>query len=171
MRIITVVKSEWDNPQEAFGTGPGTGYVPSKCQLLMYFIDSKMLFYLFFPFFPILTSLKSVCFSKLTACQDLNGGNFSFLVVSKTMVHLTIGGVSDLAPGAWCCEHKVSWRTVGIWGMSGLWKQGSSSPWSLNRSIKWQLNKNGDRPAPLWRSPHGFKCTCSVSHLRTMFPF
>lgn len=101
----------------------------------MYFIDSKMLFF-FFSFFPILTSLKSVCSSKLMACQDLNGGNFSFLVVSKTMVHLTIDGVSDLAPGAWCREHKVSWKSVGIWGISGLWKESSSSHWSLNRSIK-----------------------------------
>lgn len=43
MGIIIAVKSEGDNLWEAFGTGPGTGYVPSKCQLLMYFIDPKML--------------------------------------------------------------------------------------------------------------------------------
>ena len=59
----------------------------------MYFIDSKTLY----TPTPILTSLKSVCFLKLMACHGLNGGIFSFLVVSKTMVYLTIDDVSDHA--------------------------------------------------------------------------
>lgn len=110
MEIIIVVRSDWDNPWKAFGIRPGTGYVPSKCQLLIHFIDSKMLFFFFF--FFILTSLKSVCFLKLMACHGLNGGIFSSLVVSKTMVYLTIDGVLDLVKyGVWC---EGSWGAV-LW--------------------------------------------------------
>ena len=55
--------------------GPGTGYVPRKCQLLMYFTDPKMLISFVF---GIVTSLKSVCFLKVMVCHGLSGGSFSF---------------------------------------------------------------------------------------------
>lgn len=76
MGIIIVVRNEWDNPWEAFGMGPGTGYVPRKCPLLIYFIDPIRCSQFFF---SILTSLKSVCFLKWMVFHGLIGGIFFLL--------------------------------------------------------------------------------------------
>lgn len=115
MRIITVVGSEGANLWEVLGTGPGTGCVPSKCHLFIYFADSE-LFFLFF----ILTSLKSACFLKLMTCHGLNRSIFFFLLmVSKTIVFLKVDGIQS-----WWnvgCIKVLRYSTVdrkraGIWG-------------------------------------------------------
>lgn len=90
MRIIIVVGSEGANPWEVFGNGPGTGCVPSKCHLFIYFTDFEMVFI----FFHI--NISEI--SMLLKIDDLSWSQrehffFLLLIVSKTIVFLTVYGV------------------------------------------------------------------------------
>lgn len=149
MRIIIVVGSEGANPWEVLGTGPGTGCVPSKCHLFIYFADSE-LFFLFF----ILTSLKSACFLKLMACHGLNRSIF-FLIVSKTIVFLKVDGIQSWWKVG--CIRVLRYSTVdrkraGIWGVHVyLHCVSPSSPWSSTAEVsQWKLKIKVDRRVPFW---------------------
>lgn len=90
MRIIIVVGSEGANPWEVLGTGPGTGCVPSKCHLFIYFADSELFFLLFH------INISEISFLKLMACHGLNRSIFFFLLmVSKTIVFLKVDGIQS----------------------------------------------------------------------------